>query len=68
MIIEFSLLRQNKFLQGLAVIKLIEKKKRGKRYIKNRRPISFLNFDTKILSKAISDEFKTVLPRLISSQ
>ena len=32
------------------VIKLIEKKDRDKRYIKNWRPISLLNVDTKILS------------------
>ena len=39
--------------QRQPVIKLIEKKNRNKRYIKNWRPISFLNVDTKILSKAI---------------
>ena len=39
--------------QRQLVIKLIEKKNRNKRYIKNWRPISFLNVDTKILSKAI---------------
>ena len=36
-----------------AVIKLIEKKYRDKRYIKNWRPLSLLNADTKIISKAL---------------
>ena len=51
-----------------SVIKLIEKKDRDKRYIKNWRPISLLNVDTRILSKAILSKLKTVLPTLISSQ
>ena len=50
--------------QRQAVIKLIEKKDRDKRYIKNWRPISLLNVDTKTLSIKL----KTVLPTLISSQ
>ena len=36
--------------------------------LKNRRSIFLLNVDTKILPKAISDEIKGVLQRLISSQ
>ena len=51
-----------------AVIKLIEKNDRDKRYIKNWRPISLLNVDTKILSNAFSKKLETVLPTLISSQ
>ena len=35
--------------QSQAVIKLIEKKDRDKRYIKNWRPISLLNVDTNII-------------------
>ena len=54
--------------QRQIVIKLIEKKDRDKRYIKNWRPISLLNVDTKILSKAISNKLRTVLLALISSQ
>ena len=45
--------RKNKKLiisQQQAVIKLIEKKDRDKRYIKTRRPISFLNVNYKIMS------------------
>ena len=39
--------------QRQAIIKLIEKKDREKRYIKNWRLISLLNGDTKIISKAL---------------
>ena len=54
--------------QRQAVIKLIEKKDRDTRYIKNCRPVSLLNVDKKILCKAISNKLKTVLPTLITSQ
>ena len=54
--------------QRQPVIKLLEKKDRNKLYIKNWKPISFLNVDTKILSKAISNKIKAVLSTLISSQ
>ena len=50
-----------------AVIKLIEKLDRDKRFIKNWRPISLLNVDTKIISKVLSGRIKEVLPSLISS-
>ena len=45
-----------------------KKKDQDKRYIKDWRPISLLNADTEILSKAISDKLKTALSTLISSQ
>ena len=54
--------------QRQAVRELLEKKDRDKRYIKNWRPISLLNVDTKIMSKAISKKLKVVLPALIFSQ
>ena len=44
--------------QRQAVIKLIEKKDRDKRYIKNWRPISLLNVDMKIISKAPAAKLK----------
>ena len=51
-----------------AIIKLIEKKYRDKRFIKNWRPISLLNVDLKIIPKTFSEKLKKVLPDLISSQ
>ena len=54
--------------QRQAIIKLIEKKDRDKRYIKNWRSISLLNVDTKIISKALLEMLKNVLSSLISMQ
>ena len=54
--------------QRQAVIKLVEKKDKDKRFIKNWRPISLLNVDYKIISKVFALRVKEVLSDLISSQ
>ena len=51
--------------QRQAIIKLLEKKDKDKRYIENWRPISLLNVDTKIISKAFASRIKVVLPSII---
>ena len=53
--------------QKQAVIKMLGKKDKDKRFIKNWRPISLLNTDMKIISKVLSTRIKNVLPFLISS-
>ena len=49
-------------------MKFIEKKDRDKRDIKTWRSVSLSNFNTKVLSKAISNKLKAVFPTLISLQ
>ena len=52
--------------QKQAVITLIEKKGRDKRLAKNWRPISLMNMDTKIASKALALRMKKVIPNIIN--
>ena len=51
--------------QRQAMITLIKKKGKYKRYLKNWRPISLMNIDTKIASKAIATRLETVIQKLI---
>ena len=50
-----------------AVIKILKIKDKDKRFIKNWRPISLLNKDMKIISKALPTRIKNTLLFLISS-
>ena len=60
------LVKQLSTSQKQAVIKLIEKEGGDKRYIQNWRPISLLNVDVKLISKALAEHLKNVLPEIIS--
>ena len=51
--------------QKEAIITLIEKKDRDKRYLSNWRPISLINMDVKIGSKAIAKRLENILPNVI---
>ena len=51
--------------QKQAMITLLEKKDEDRRFIKNWRPISLINVDVKIASKAIARRLESILPELI---
>ena len=51
--------------QKQTVITLIEKKDKDRRWIKNWRPVSLVNVDVKIGSKAIAKRLEKVLPHII---
>ena len=51
--------------QKEAIITLIEKTDRDKRYLSNWRPISLINMDVKIGSKAIAKRLENILPNVI---
>ena len=52
--------------QKQTVIKLIEKKNKHKKLIKNCTPVSLLNVDTKLIFEVLDERLKKVLPSLIS--
>lgn len=47
------------------MITLLEKKDKDRRFIKNWRPISLINVDVKIASKAIAKRLELFLPELV---
>ena len=51
--------------QKRTVITLIEKKGKDRSFLENWRPISLVNVDAKIMSKAIATRIKNVLPNII---
>ena len=53
--------------QRRGIIKLIPKKDSALNLVKNWRPLTLLNCDYKIATKAISNRIKTELPKLISN-
>ena len=53
--------------QRQAVIKLLEKKDREKRFLKNWRPISLLNIDVKLLNKSVAYKLRKTFPSIIKS-
>ena len=52
--------------QRQVIITLIEKKGRDRRLVKNWRPISLMNVDTKIASKVLALRMKKVIANLIN--
>ena len=54
--------------QRQGIIRLIPKKDKDLTYLKNWRPISLLNVDYKIATKALALRLKKVLPQIISNE
>ena len=47
------------------LISLLEKSGNDKTFIKNWRPISLINFDTKLFSKTYAEGLKIIMPSLV---
>jgi len=54
--------------QKQSIIRLIQKKDKDPKQLKNWRPISLLNVDTKIYAKIYAERFKKLLHKLISTE
>ena len=63
-----SIKKEFSISQRQAIIKLIEKKGKDKRFIKKWQPTSLLNVDYKIALKALAESLKKILPVLISHE
>ena len=62
---EFKRVKYLSTSQKQAIIKLLEEPNKDKKFICNWTPISLLNFDQKIISKALAAGLQKVLPSLI---
>ena len=51
--------------QKQSIITLLEKEGKDKLLLKNWRPISLMNFDTKLFSKTLATRLKKILPTII---
>ena len=65
---ESKKLKQLCVSQRQAIIKLLEKPNKDKRFVANWGPISLLNFDLKIISKSLATRLKNVLGKLTDAR
>ena len=65
---ESKKLKQLCVSQRQAIIKLLKKPNKDKRYVANWRPVSLLNFDLKIISQSLAIRLKNVLAKLIDTR
>ena len=65
---ESKKLKQLCVSQKQAIIKLLKKPNKDKRYVANWRPILLLNFDLKVISTSLATRLKNVLGMLIDAR